>query len=220
MAKRDYYEILEVSKSASKDDIKKAYRKKAIKYHPDKNPGDTEAEEKFKEAAEAYEVLSDDNKRARYDRYGHAGMGNSAQDLEERECRWMISFLHLEIFLVMLLEVLGDLAVLAVDRTRERVNKGSNLRVKVKLTLAEVAKGVEKKIKVNKYVSCDICGGSGAADSNSFSTCSTCQGAGQGNQGYKYYSWADAKCIDLSHHAVARVKLLQKSVTAALVKEL
>jgi len=178
MSKRDYYEVLEVSKSASKDEIKKAYRKKAIRFHPDKNPGDSEAEEKFKEAAEAYEVLSDDNKRARYDRYGHAGMGNSGG--------FGGAGMSMDDIFSSFGDIFGDafggfggFGGFSGGRTRERVNKGSNLRVRVKLTLAEVAKGVEKKIKVKKYVSCDVCGGSGAADNNSYSTCTTCKGAGR-----------------------------------------
>ncbi len=174
MAKRDYYEILEVSKDAGKDEIKKAYRKQAIKHHPDKNPDNEEAEEKFKEAAEAYEVLSDDNKRARYDRYGHAGMGNQG------------GFSGAGMSMEDIFSSFGDIFGGGFGgfggfggQSRERVNRGSNLRVKVKLNLEEIANGVEKKLKVKKYASCSSCGGSGAADSNSYHTCSTCHGQGR-----------------------------------------
>lgn len=176
MAKRDYYEILGVSKGAGKDEIKKAYRQQALKYHPDKNPGDKEAEEKFKEAAEAYEVLSDENKRARYDRYGHAGMGNGAG--------FGGGGMTMEDIFSSFGDIFGDAfggfgGFGGFGSQRERVNRGSNLRVKVKLNLEEISNGVEKKIRVNKYLSCSACGGSGAADSNSYSTCSTCHGQGR-----------------------------------------
>ncbi|HRW62838.1 MAG TPA: molecular chaperone DnaJ, partial [Bacteroidales bacterium] len=185
MSKRDYYEILEVSKSATQEEIKKAYRKQAIKYHPDKNPGDKDAEAKFKEAAEAYEILSNPDKRSRYDRYGHAGVGGASggggfgggMTMED------------------IFENFGDIFGSAFggsfggfsgfggfgsSRQRgRRVNKGSNLRVKVSLTLKDIAYGVNKKIKVNKYVACDTCGGTGAKDASSFHTCSTCHGTGQ-----------------------------------------
>ena len=185
MSKRDYYEVLGVSKGASQDEIKKAYRKQAIKYHPDKNPGDKEAEANFKEAAEAYEVLSNEDKRSRYDRFGHAGVGGAAgaggfgggMTMED------------------IFENFGDIFGSAFgggfggfsgfggfggSRQRgRRVNKGSNLRVKVTLSLKDIAYGVNKKIKVNKYVACDACGGNGAKDSSSYSNCSTCHGTGQ-----------------------------------------
>jgi molecular chaperone DnaJ len=172
MSKRDYYEILEVPKTASKEELKKAYRKQALKYHPDRNPEDADAEHKFKEAAEAYEVLSDDDKRRRYDQYGHAGLGGASggggftMDVDD-------IFSHF-----------GDIfgfGGFGGGRSRggQRMNKGSNLRVRVKLNLNEIANGAEKKLKVNKYVNCHSCGGSGAADSNSITTCSTCNGHGQ-----------------------------------------
>jgi molecular chaperone DnaJ len=172
MSKRDYYEILEVPKSATKDELKKAYRKQALKYHPDRNPEDADAEHKFKEAAEAYEVLSNDDKRRRYDQYGHAGLGGASgsggvnMDMED-------IFSHF-----------GDIfgfGGFGGGRSRggQRVAKGSNLRVRVKLNLSEIANGVEKKLKVNKYVSCHSCGGTGAADSSSITTCHTCNGHGQ-----------------------------------------
>jgi molecular chaperone DnaJ len=176
MGKRDYYEILGVSKNATKDEVKKAYRKQAIKYHPDKNPGDKKAEESFKEAAEAYEVLSNDEKKARYDRYGHAGMGNSGNGYGGANMTMDDIFSSFG-------DIFGDAfggfgAFGGSRRTGRRVNKGTNLRVRVKLNLSEIANGAEKKIKVTKYDTCETCGGTGAADSNSLSTCSTCHGSG------------------------------------------
>ncbi|MBO7496958.1 MAG: molecular chaperone DnaJ [Salinivirgaceae bacterium] len=178
--KRDYYEVLEVPKTATADEIKKAYRKQAIKYHPDKNPGDKEAEEKFKEAAEAYEVLSDPQKRQRYDQFGHAGMGG-ASGFSGGGMSMDDIFSHFG-------DIFGGSGFGSFfgggfggsrrGGPQTRVNKGSNLRVKVKLTLSEVANGVTKKIKVNKYVACDKCNGTGAFDSNSYSNCSTCHGSG------------------------------------------
>lgn len=180
MAKRDFYEILGVAKGASQEEIKKAYRQQAIKYHPDKNPGDKTAEDKFKEAAEAYEVLSDDNKRARYDQFGHAGVGSAAGGGFSGGGMSMDDiFSHFG-------DVFGghfgggfSSGFSGGGRRQQRVNKGSNLRVKVKLTLKEVAEGVEKKIKVKKYVSCSDCGGNGAAQGSGHTTCSTCRGSGQ-----------------------------------------
>jgi molecular chaperone DnaJ len=173
--KRDYYEVLGASKNATKEELKKAYRKIALKYHPDKNPGDTEAENKFKEAAEAYEVLHDDDKRRRYDQFGHAGLSGSyggggfGMDVED-------IFSHFG-------DIFGGFGGFSgfgsSGRRSRRVNKGSNLRVKVKLTLEEIANGVEKKIKVNKYVPCNACDGTGAARGSSLDTCQTCRGSGQ-----------------------------------------
>lgn len=176
MSKRDYYEVLGVSRSADENELKKAYRKMALKYHPDKNPGDKAAEEKFKEAAEAYEVLSDKEKRARYDRFGHAAAGNggfggfsgggmSMDDI----------FQHFG-------DVFGGGTFGGFGRSSgggRRVNRGTNLRVKVKLTLEEIANGVQKKIKVSKYISCKSCSGTGAENASGYSTCSTCRGSGQ-----------------------------------------
>ena len=173
--KRDYYEILGVSKDASKDEIKKAYRKQALKYHPDRNPGDKSTEEKFKEAAEAYEVLSNDDKKARYDRYGHAGLGSSGNGFGGQG-------MTVEDIFSSFGDIFGDAFAgfggFGSSRQSRRVNKGSNLRVKVKLDLSEIASGTEKKIKVNKYAICDACDGTGALNSKSYSTCSTCRGSG------------------------------------------
>ncbi|NND06188.1 MAG: molecular chaperone DnaJ [Saprospiraceae bacterium] len=177
MAKRDYYEILGVDKGADAATIKKAYRKTAIKYHPDKNPDDKGAEEKFKEAAEAYEVLSDQDKRARYDRFGHAGVsgngfgGAGGASMED------------------IMEQFGDMfgggafdTFFGGSGGRRRRGgggtRGTNLRIKVSLSLEEIAKGTTKKIKVKKQVKCSTCGGSGAKDSGSVSTCGTCSGSG------------------------------------------
>lgn len=177
MGKRDYYEVLGVSKEATKEEIKKAYRKQALKYHPDKNPGDKKSEDNFKEAAEAYEVLSNDEKKARYDRYGHAGMGNSGGGFSGQNMTMDDIFSSFgDIFG----DAFGGFGGFGGSRRGggRRVNKGSNLRVKVKLNLQEIANGTEKKIKVNKYVNCDKCGGSGAADPSSISSCPTCHGSG------------------------------------------
>jgi len=177
--KRDYYEILGVPRNASKDEIKKAYRKMALKYHPDKNPGDKDAEEKFKEAAEAYEVLSDDNKRARYDQFGHAGMSNGAGGGGFSH-DWTIEDIFAQFGDIFggHFGSFGGFGGFGGGRSSRRTNRGTDLRVKVKLSLSDIANGVEKKIKVNKYVSCQSCGGSGAAGGSSYSTCSTCRGSG------------------------------------------
>ena len=179
MAKRDYYEILEVSKGASKEEIKKAYRKQAIKFHPDKNPGDKAAEENFKEAAEAYEVLSNDEKKARYDRFGHAGLSGAAGGGGGFGGGMTIEDIFSS-FGDIFGDAFGGFGGFGGSRGRSQgQRKGSNLRVKVSLTLEEIAKGAEKKIKVNKYVSCKSCSGTGARDGSSYSTCSTCGGHGQ-----------------------------------------
>ncbi|MCQ2250203.1 MAG: molecular chaperone DnaJ [Bacteroidales bacterium] len=176
--KRDYYEVLGVGKSASKDEIKKAYRKLAMQYHPDRNPGDKAAEEKFKEAAEAYEVLSDDQKRQRYDQFGHAGMsgagggGGFNMDIEDIFSNFGDIFGGFGGFS-------GFGGGSRGGRGGQRVSKGSNLRVKVKLTLKEIAEGTEKKIKVKKYCACQHCNGTGAeGGSSGTETCPTCKGAG------------------------------------------
>ena len=175
--KRDYYEVLGVSKNASKDELKKAYRQLALKYHPDRNPGDKEAEEKFKEAAEAYDVLSDDQKRARYDQFGHAGVGGAggtggfSMDMED-------IFSHFgDIFSGFGFG--GGFGGGGFGGGRgQRVNKGSSLRVKVKLSLKDIANGCEKKIKVKKYCACKSCNGTGAEAGSSMNTCPTCHGTG------------------------------------------
>ena len=184
MAKRDYYEVLGVDKSASAEEIKKAYRKMAIKYHPDKNPGDKEAEEKFKEAAEAYSVLSDADKKARYDQFGHAGVEGAGPDFSG-------GFGNLN-------DILNDLFGGAFGggfggfngfgggfggarggQRQQRVYRGRDIRVRVKLTLEEIAKGVEKEISIEKSVPCTECGGKGAKNSSDIKTCSACNGTGQ-----------------------------------------
>lgn len=175
MGKRDYYEVLGVSKEATKEEIKKAYRKQALKFHPDKNPGDKKSEENFKEAAAAYEVLSNEEKKARYDRYGHAGMGGSANGFGGQGMTMDDIFSSFgDIFG----DAFGGFGAFGGGRRGRRVNKGSNLRVKVKLNLQEIAAGAEKKIKVNKYDTCSSCQGTGAADSSGLSGCSTCHGSG------------------------------------------
>ena len=176
-SKRDYYEILDVSKSATAEEIKKAYRKKAIQYHPDKNPGDEEAEDKFKEAAEAYEVLSDENKRARYDRYGHAGVGSSAAGGYGGGMSMDDIFSQFGDIFGGHFSGFGGFGGFGSSRGK-RTNRGSDLRVKVKLNLKEILNGVEKKIKVKKYVTCSPCKGNGSENGDSVSTCSTCNGSG------------------------------------------
>jgi molecular chaperone DnaJ len=172
MSKRDFYEILGISRNADVDEIKKAYRKMAIKFHPDKNPNDKSAEDKFKEAAEAYEVLSNRDKKARYDQYGHAGLGGASSGGGGG-----FGGMNMEDIFSQFGDIFGG-QFGGGGRGGRRVNKGSNLRVKVKLTLEEIGAGVEKKIKVSKYISCDTCNGSGAHSGSSFHTCSTCRGSG------------------------------------------
>lgn len=178
MAKRDYYEVLGVPKNADKDAIKKAYRKVALKYHPDRNPDDKAAEEKFKEAAEAYEVLSDADKRARYDRFGHAGVSSNGGGFSGGGMRMEDIFEHFG-------DIFGDAgspfeSFFGGGRSsaRSQGQRGSNLRIKVSLTFEEIQSGISKKIKVKKQVSCGQCGGSGAKDAKSVNTCQTCRGSG------------------------------------------
>ena len=176
MAKRDYYEVLGIEKGASADEIKKAYRKTALKYHPDRNPDDKEAEEKFKEAAKAYDVLSNPDKRARYDQFGHAGMdgagagfgggfGGGGFSMEDIFSQFGDIFG-------------GGFGFGGGGRARQHTNRGSDIRIRVSLTLEEIANGVTKKLKLNKNITCDACGGSGAKDASSRVTCSNCNGQG------------------------------------------
>lgn len=183
MAKKDYYEVLGVDRNATAEEIKKAYRKMAIKYHPDKNPGNKEAEEKFKEAADAYSVLGNEEKRKRYDQFGDAGVGSAASsggfggsgmDIDDIFSQFGDIFGgHFGGF--------GGFGGFGSSQQQgeQRINRGSDLRVKVRLTLKEIASGTEKKIKVKKYVACQHCKGTGAEGSDGYSTCPTCGGRGQ-----------------------------------------
>ena len=174
MAKRDFYEILGVARNAQEAEIKKAYRQMALKYHPDKNPGDTESEEKFKEAAEAYEILSSTEKKQRYDQFGHQGVNGAGGGGNH---------MNMDDIFNQFGDVFGghnpfESFFGGGGGGRKTVNRGSNLRIKVRLTLEDVANGVEKKVKVNKAVACQTCEGTGAQGKNSFSTCNTCKGSG------------------------------------------
>ena len=182
--KKDFYEILGISKSSSQDEIKKAYRKVAMQYHPDRNPGDKSAEEKFKEAAEAYEVLSDSDKRSQYDRFGHQAFspgraggfsGGSGMNMDDIFSQFGDIFGDDSPFG----SFFGGGGRRSSGGGRSRGTRGSNLRVKLKLNFEEIAKGTTKTIKVKKYVMCSTCGGSGAKDKNSVQTCSSCGGSGQ-----------------------------------------
>lgn len=195
MSKRDYYEVLEISKSASAEEIKKAYRKMAIKYHPDKNPGDKEAEEKFKEAAEAYEVLSDDNKRARYDQFGHAGMGGAAGG---GGFGGFGGGMNMEDIFSQFGDIFGGHfgGGFGGGGQRQQQARGSNLRIRIKLNLEEMINGTQKTVKVKKMKlaagvtskTCPTCGGSGVqvkvmntmfGQMQTQTTCGTCQGVGK-----------------------------------------
>jgi len=182
--KRDYYEVLGVSKSASAEEIKKAYRKMAIKYHPDKNPGDKAAEEKFKEAAEAYDVLSDPGKRAKYDQFGHSmgpqgfggagGFGGfSAGGFSMEDI-----FSHFGDIFGDAFEGAGSFGGFGGGRQRKQVNKGADLRIKVKVNLSDIVHGVDKKLKLPRWVACAECNGTGAKDGTAYHTCGTCHGTG------------------------------------------
>lgn len=179
MAKRDYYEVLGVDRNVTSDELKKAYRKLALKYHPDRNPGDKEAEEKFKEAAEAYDVLSNPDKKMRYDQYGHAafeGGGGYGGGMNMNDIFSQFGDLFGDFFG-------GGSGFSGFGgfgggrQSRRATPHGSNLRIKVKLTLEEIEKGCEKKIKVSKYVPCKTCGGTGARNNN-YETCPHCHGSG------------------------------------------
>lgn len=177
--KRDYYEVLGVSKSAAADEIKKAYRKVAMQYHPDRNPDDKEAEEKFKEAAEAYEVLSDADKKAKYDRYGHQAFGPGTGGFGGASTEDIFSQFG-DIFGDDLFgNFFGGGGRSRGGGRRSTGQRGSNLRIKLKLTYAEIAKGVTKNIKVKKYITCNTCSGNGAKDKGSIQNCGTCGGSGQ-----------------------------------------
>ncbi|MBN1144496.1 MAG: molecular chaperone DnaJ [Bacteroidales bacterium] len=181
MSKRDYYEVLDVTKNATAEEIKKAYRKQALKFHPDRNPGDKSAEDKFKEAAEAYEVLSDPQKKSRYDQFGHAGVGGAAGGGFNGGGMTMEDiFSHFgDIFSDMGFGGFGGFTSgRGGGRSSRQMARGSNLRVKVKLTLDEIDKGVEKKLKVSKYVQCNECSGTGAKGGSAYDTCGTCRGTG------------------------------------------
>ena len=177
--KRDYYEVLGVERSASADEIKKAYRKKAIQFHPDKNPGDKDAEDKFKEAAEAYDVLSNPDKKARYDQFGHAGMGGASGasgfgggfggfSMDDIFSRFGDIFGG----------GFGGFSGFGGSQGGRRVARGSDIRIRVKVTLNEVMTGVEKKVKINKMVPCSHCQGNGAESEADIHTCDTCRGTG------------------------------------------
>lgn len=184
MEKRDYYEVLGVSKTATADELKKAYRKLAIKYHPDKNPGDKEAEEKFKEAAEAYDVLSNPEKRQKYDQYGHSmgpqgfpGGGGGFYHAGGMSMDDIFSAFG-DIFGGRGGFDMGGFGSAAGGRVRRRQRKGDDLRVTIKLSLEEIAKGVSKTLKLKSFVKDDHCNGTGAKDGTSFHTCPTCHGSG------------------------------------------
>lgn len=193
--KRDYYEVLGVSKTATADEIKKAYRKLAIKYHPDKNPGDKAAEEKFKEAAEAYEVLSNDEKRQKYDQFGHSmgpqGFGGGGFDGGS----YYGGGMSMEDIFAQFGDIFGGhfefggggfggaTGGRAGSRRRQKPQRrGSDLRIKVKLTLEEISKGVSKTLRIPTYVKCEHCNGTGAKDGTAFNTCPTCHGTGTVSQ--------------------------------------
>lgn len=179
--KRDYYEILGVEKNGDAEAIKKAYRKQALKYHPDRNPDNKEAEERFKEAAEAYEVLSDEQKKAAYDRYGHAGVEQMTGGRPSGGMSYEDIMSHFG-------DIFGEMGGSSNpfesffrgggSQRAERGQRGANIRIKVPLTLEEIATGVSKKVKVKKQITCDTCKGSGARDNNSIATCTTCRGQG------------------------------------------
>ncbi len=176
MTKRDYYEILGVARDASPEELKKAYRKLAIKYHPDKNPDNKPAEEKFKEAAEAYEVLNNPEKKQQYDRFGHAGVHGAAGGGGRGMTMDDIFDQFSDVF-----DGHGSFGGFS-RQGGQRMRKGSDLRIKLTLSLQDIAHGVQKKIKIKRYISCESCGGNGAKDGTEISTCPTCRGAGQVNR--------------------------------------
>ncbi len=178
MTKQDYYQVLGVSRQAGEEEIKKAYRKLAMQYHPDRNPGNREAEEKFKEAAEAYEILMDANKRQLYDRYGHDGLksgggfGGFDFDLSDALRTFMEGFGGFG--------GLGDF--FGTQERRRGLRRGNDLQIRLELTLSEVATGIEKKVKIKRLQKCDRCHGRGAESSGGIETCPVCHGSGQVRQ--------------------------------------
>ncbi len=182
MSKRDYYEVLGITKSSSTDEIKKAYRKVAMQFHPDRNPGDKAAEEKFKEAASAYEVLSDGDKKAKYDRFGHAAFSPSAGGGGFSGGGMDMNDIFSQFGDVFGEDMFGGFFGGGGSRSRSsrsRGQRGSNLRIKLKMNFEEIANGANKQVKVKKHVLCTTCGGNGAKDKNSVQTCGTCNGSGQ-----------------------------------------
>jgi len=179
MAKKDYYEVLGVARGASADEIKKAYRKIALQYHPDRNPGNKDAEEHFKEAAEAYDVLSSADKRAQYDRFGHAGMGSNGGGYGGGPGGMRMEDIFQNFGDVFGDDMFGSFFGGGRQGGSRRGTRGANLRVKLKMNFSEIANGANKKIKVKKHVSCQTCNGSGAKDKGSVQTCGTCGGSGQ-----------------------------------------
>ena len=180
MTKRDFYEILSVNKNSSAEEIKSSYRKLAMKYHPDKNPGNMEAEEKFKELAEAYEILSDPAKRQRYDQFGHQGVNSGFQGFDNIND----IFSHFgDIFGNFggggRGSIFDDFFGGSRSSQREQTNRGSDMKVSLKLTLEEIAEGVDKTLKVKRYKVCTECSGSGAKSQSGFAKCSHCSGTGE-----------------------------------------
>lgn len=181
--KRDFYEILGVAKSASQEEIKKAYRKVAMQFHPDRNPGDKAAEEKFKEAAEAYEILNDPDKKSQYDRFGHNAFANGSG----RGGGFNGGGMNMDDIFSQFGDIFGEDSFgsffgggrRSSGGGQKRGTRGTNLRVKLKMNFEEIAKGANKTIKVKKYVKCNTCQGSGAKDKGSVQTCGSCQGNGQ-----------------------------------------
>ena len=174
MSKKDYYEVLGVDRNADTDTLKKAYRKIALKYHPDKNPGNKDAETKFKEAAEAYDVLSDTAKRQQYDQFGHAA--NSGHGFQSSQMDVDDIFEHFK-------NIFGDRHGGSFGdffgQTNSRSNKGEDLSIKLKLSLQEIADGVEKKVKIKRYVTCDSCRGVGGSNGSKPNKCASCKGSGR-----------------------------------------
>src|SRR5699024_9442243 len=179
MSKRDYYEVLGISKDESDKEIKKAYRKRAMKFHPDRNSDDPEAEKKFKEASEAYEVLSDDQKRQRYDQFGHQGVNGGRGGAGFQDMGFEDIFSHFSDIFV------GDPFGGGGRQSRRRNSPGSpgaDMKLRIELSLEEIAFGTTKKLKVKKQIKCDSCDGTGAETKSDFQTSGTCNGTGQVRQ--------------------------------------